>query len=149
MVRYETLLLAKTQSTDDDMSMVEREFDRIITDAKGSMTSFDKWGKYRLAYPVNGSSHGMYILARYQMPSSNVDAFSKVLEQLLRIKCNEVILRSTTIKLAPNAPTTYQRPESLDMARPGSLDTFLKENKFENMLNSVDGAADAASDMAE
>jgi len=149
MIRYESLLLAKTQSTDDDFGMVEREFDKIISESHGTLTSFDKWGKYKLAYPVDGSSHGLYILVRYQLAEKEVAEFSKKLTQLLMIKCNEVVVRYTTIRLAPNAPVTYQRPEPLDIARTGSLDTFLKENKFENMLNSVDNNADVASDTVE
>ncbi len=136
--RYETLLLARTETTEDDMSMIERQFDKVISDAKGKLSSFDKWGKFRLSFPVNKNTHGVYVLARYEVPAVGTADILQELDRFLKIKCNEIVMRHVTIKLKENAPATYQRPETIDMSRQGSLDTFLKDNKIENLLSSVD-----------
>lgn len=135
---YETLLLARTETTEDDMSMIERQIDKLVSDAKGKLSSFDKWGKFRLCFPVNKNTHGMYVLARYQVPQDSLKIVLDEIDRFLKIKCNEMVMRHVTIKLDDNAPASYQRPEANEMSRPGSLDSFLKDNKIENLLSSVD-----------
>jgi small subunit ribosomal protein S6 len=140
MVRYETLLLARTELTDDDASMIERQFDKIISDAGGKLDTFDKWGKYKLAYPVKKDSHGVFILARYQLPETQTAKVLNEMDLFMKIKCNELIMRHVNVKINPDSPMSYIKPEPIDISRSGSIDTFLKENKFENLLSSVDMA---------
>lgn len=140
MLRYETLLLTPTEITDGDLSMIEKYFDQLVTDANGKFESFDKWGKYRLAYPVEKHNHGIYILVRYQLPAEVVNRIVTEMDRFLKIKCHEIILRHVNIRLRANAQVAYQKPEPMDVARTGSLDTFLKENKIETLLHSVDAA---------
>lgn len=138
MLRYETLFLARTELTDDESSMIEKHLDKLVQGAQGKLDSFDKWGKYRLAYAVNKSSQGIYILARYQAPNANVAKLLHELDQFLKLKCSETIMRHVNIKLSANAPMTYTKPDTIDMTRTGSLDNFFKDNKIENLLNTVD-----------
>lgn len=142
MLRYETLFLARTELTDDEASMIEKNLERLVQDAQGKLDSFDKWGKYRLAYSVNKSSQGVYILARYQAPNANVAKLVHELDQFLKLKCNETVLRHVNIKLKPNAPATYIKPDTVDMTRTGSLDSFFKDNKIENLLNTSEHGSD-------
>jgi len=137
--RYETLLLATTKTTDDELAMIERQFDQILSAHKGKMSTFDKWGKYRLAFPVGKSDYGYYILVRYEAPSSSVMDLMKELDSFFKIKCNEIIMRHTTVALSKDAPNTYIKPEALDAVRTGGIDAFLKENKMENLLESIPG----------
>lgn len=140
MLRYETLLLARTEMSDDESSMLERQLDKIVSDVQGKLDSFDKWGKYRLAYPVKKNGHGVYILARYQLPEQHATQALQEFDMFLKLKCNELVLRHANVRLKANAPTSYAKPDPIDMSRGGSLDAFFKENKFENLLSSVDMA---------
>ena len=150
--RYETLLLARTETTDDELSMIEQQLDKIFTQANGALSSFDKWGKYQLAYPVNKNSYGIYLLARYEVPKDGVATVLKEVDSFLKIKCNEIILRHLTVKLDASAPVAYQRPDSMDTSRTTSgLDT-LKEQKIEQLLDSVESSTNntaKASSVAE
>jgi hypothetical protein len=58
----------------------------------------------------------------------------------MKIKCNELVMRHVNVRIKPDAPSTYIKPEPIDISRSGSVDTFFKENKFENLLSSVDMA---------
>ena len=107
MIRYETLLLARTEITHDELAMIESNFDQIFTQNKGSLTSFDRWGKYRLAYPVKKYSYGVYVLARYELPTDTVTQTIERLNTFLKLKCNETVLRYVSVRLAPDAPVTY------------------------------------------
>jgi small subunit ribosomal protein S6 len=148
MLRYETLFLARTDITDNDLSMIEKQFDKQTADAKGRLVSFDKWGKLRLAFPIKKSTHGVYVLVRYELPPLAVSSVITELDSFFKIKCSDIVLRYVTVKLSPTAPTVYARPDAIE-GRTGSLDNFLKENKIDNLLSSVDasaGAADANND---
>ena len=146
MLRYETLILSRPEITEDELSLIEKQVDTIIAAAKGSVSSFDKWGKYRLSYPVNKHDYGIYTLVRFELPETAPAAALKEIETFLKLKCNEFVMRFVHKKLAKNAPTQYAKPEPVDVARSGNLDTFLKENKMENLLSSVETAYDDASE---
>lgn len=140
MLRYETLFLARTELSDDDASMIERHFDQVLVDAQGKLDTFDKWGKYKLAYPIKKSSHGIFILARYQIPHENTDKVLVELDRFLKIKCHDIIMRHINVQLKSNAATSYIKPDPMDISRSGSVDSFFKENKIESLLHSVDSA---------
>jgi ribosomal protein S6 len=142
---YETLMLARSEITNDELSMIEKHFDKYLSDAKGNVTAFDKWGKYRLAYQVVKNDYGVYVLARYQVPVDKLTHMLGELNTFLKIKCNEIVLRHVTKKLA-NASTSYNKPDAIDSARSGGLDTFLKENKMETLLNTGDNNSDEDSE---
>ena len=138
---YETLLLARTEITNDEISSIEKFYDKHLSDAQGKIILFDKWGKLRLAYPINKSEYGVFMLVRFQIPRHNVAAILKELDTFLKLKCTEFILRTVTVKLAPNAPMTYAKPDPVEMGRSGNFDTFLKENKMD-LLSSVKSASE-------
>ena len=139
--RYETLMLVSTDVTDDELSMIEKNFDLISSNAKGKVSRFDKWGKYRLAYPVNKSAYGVYVLVRYELPKETAKTALPEIETLLKIKCNEIVWRHVTVALKPDAPQAYHKPEPVDVARTSNIDSLLKENKVGNLLDSVDSAS--------
>ena len=153
MVRYETLMLARTEITDDELSMIERYFDKLLADNSSALSSFDKWGKYRLAFPVQKNDYGVYMLARYEITPDKLTAVMDELTTFFKIKCNEIVMRHVTVRLGKNASSTYYKPEPIDIARSGNVDTFLKENKMEGLLSSVntnqDGDIEEADESAE
>jgi small subunit ribosomal protein S6 len=139
MQRYETLLLIKTEISEDDLSMIERQIDQFVSSAKGVMETFDKWGKYRLAYPVKKNTHGIYALIRYKIPADQAETVTREINQFFKIKCNELVMRHVTMMLKANTPTNYAKPDPIDVTRSGSFDSYLKEGgKIDSLLSSVD-----------
>lgn len=135
MLRYETLFLARTEITDDEVSSIERYLDKELATIHGKLTLFDKWGKYRLTYPVKKSDYGVYILVRYEIgDETKVPAFVKELDSFIKIKCNEFIMRYITVKLPKNAPSAYIKPDPIDANRSTNVDSFVKEHKMEGIL---------------
>ncbi|MBL4587804.1 30S ribosomal protein S6 [Candidatus Babeliales bacterium] len=143
-VRYETLMLTRTEITNEEIAMLEKSIAKIVTDADGLMDKFDKWGKYRLAYPVEKNDYGVYFLARYKVPTEKVSAMVKELALFFRIKCNEIVMRHVNVRLEDNAPEQYKKPESVDTAGTASVDEFLKEHKIDSMID-LDDNQDAKS----
>jgi len=135
MTNYETLMLARTEITDDEISSLERQLDKIVSSFKGKMTLFDKWGKYKLAYPVKKNIYGIYILSRYQVPPEVAFDFFKEVDSLFKIKYNELVMRNVTVRLEENVSSVYKYPEPVGAHRTSNLDSFIKENKMEGLID--------------
>ncbi|MFH1644276.1 MAG: 30S ribosomal protein S6 [bacterium] len=135
MIRYETLMLLRSEATGDEISKIEQGIDKILVDSKGRINTFDPWGKCRLAYPVQKNDYGIYILTRYEIPKESLNSFFKQLHNLLKIKFNDVVLRHVDVNLQSNSSIDYSKPEALEAPRVGNLDSFLKENKMESFLS--------------
>ncbi len=117
MVRYETLILVRSESTAEDRAFLEKSISGLIAQFNGVLNSFDQWGKLRLAYPVAKENYGLYILVRYELPVDAVAKFTKDLQMFFRIKASEFVFRFVNVRLENNAPTTYLRPEPVDSAK--------------------------------
>ena len=144
--RYETLMLTVPEITQDETKRLEKEFDRIVADAKGTTLSFERWGKYHLAYPVQKNDYGVYFLARYEVPEGS--GIQDELKSLFTIKVNTFVMRSITALLDPKAALAYQRPKSLEESpgTRGDVKDFLKEHKMEGLLSTSEGRKSRAED---
>lgn len=95
MLRYEILMLAVPTITQDETKSIESGLDRVFKEGDGTMVSFERWGKYRLAYPVKKNDYGVYFLARFE-----ADDAHKLLEDikpLFKVKLHEVVMPMTNL----------------------------------------------------
>lgn len=131
--RYEVLLLTVPEVTQDETTNIERQIEKVIQNNKGTLQSFERWGKYKLVYPIGGNDYGVYFLARFD--TSDAQKLLEELKSLFAVKLHEIVMRSIVSRLAEDAPSVYMRPKSLEespMTR--DVNTFLKENKMEGLL---------------
>lgn len=136
MVRYEILLLATPTITEDEINGFERQFEKLVTEEKGSVISFEKWGKCKLAYPIKHHEYGLYYLIRFQM--DHVQNFLKEIKLLLDVRYHELVMRSNVVKLKEGQSLDYQRPATVEDLPTRNVDDFLKENKMEGLLSKID-----------
>ena len=135
MLHYETLVLANSHVTKDELTFLDRYMDELTAKFKGKFSLFDNWGKQRLAYPIEKGDYGVYVLLRYELPKEVIRDFFKELEAFFKLKYNEVALRHVTIKLDGKRGVEYQKPEPVS-SRAGHLDSFIKEHKIDKFLDS-------------
>ncbi len=126
--RYEALMLTVPEITADEAKSIEQQFDRLIADKKGSMVSFEKWGKFRLAFPVKKNEYGIYFLARFEAEPEVVAQVNTLLE----VKLHELIMRSMTSKLDEKQSLVYQRPQSLEETPAREVGSFMKESRMDH-----------------
>ena len=69
-----------------DLDKAEKQVTKLVTDAGGKITATDNWGKRKLAYPIAGHEHAVYVFYTLEMPTTGV----KQLNDALNIS-NEVI----------------------------------------------------------
>jgi small subunit ribosomal protein S6 len=127
MNRYETLLLAVPEITADEVKSIESQLDKTVTANKGTMISFERWGKYRLSYPVNKNEYGVYFLARFE-GSDPLDLTAEV-KNLFAVRLHDVVMRFLMNKLEEKQSLEYQRPQSLDEAPSREVESLFKESK--------------------
>jgi len=115
MKHYETLMLLPVSATTNDLALIEKQFRALTKAAGGTVATFDKWGRYRLAYPINKQEYGVYILTRYEV--TDVQSFFKKLEAFLKIKCVDTVMRYVHVNLtATQYAEPYIKPEAMENA---------------------------------
>ncbi len=130
--RYEVLMLTVPEITQDETKQLETDFDRLIDKSKGSILSFERWGKFKLMYPIRGNAYGIYFLVRFESPTSVL----KELHDFFVIKLHSIVMRHLISQMKDDS-LVYQRPKSLEEAPTSrDMDAFLKENKMEGLLPS-------------
>lgn len=136
--RYEALMLAIPEITNDEVKLIENNLNDIAKSTQGSMVSFERWGKFRLSYPVNRNDYGVYILARFEAPQGS--SITQEVQSLFAVKLHELVSRATIQRLPNTGSLVYHRPKSLEEA-PSSrdVDRFLKDNNMTGLLKDKTG----------
>lgn len=114
--RYEILLLAVPGIAADDAATIESQMHSAVTAQEGEVLSFEKWGKYRLAYQVRKNDYGVYYLARFELPNKDISLVLEDIHKLFRVKYCDLIMRYMISELPYEKSLEYSRPESLEEA---------------------------------
>ena len=138
MVRYETLFLTTPELTNDEFTNIDNALHKLIQEHRGSTLSCERWGKYHLAFPVNDHEYGIYGLLRFEADPAKTQVLVEAIRTLLAVKFNDVILRFITVALEGSS-LIYYRPESLEETPVRDVDTFLKENNMQGLMNNRRG----------
>jgi len=131
-MRYEVLMLAVPEITQDESTRLEAQLRDAVRETQGSFISFERWGKYRLAYPVNKNEYGVYFLARFETAAAAApQKLLQAVRDVLTLKFNEIVNRYLLNRLENNMPLTYQRPESLEEMPGKTTDSLMREHRLE------------------
>ena len=140
MTRYEALLLTVPELTADEAKSIEQNINKLVESHKGTIISFERWGKYRLAYPVKKNDYGIYFLARFE--ANEVNPLINEVKTLLQVKLHELIMRSMVTNLEEQESLMYQRPPSLEEGSTREVGSFFKENSKSDSMLSADALSD-------
>ncbi len=114
--RYEILLLAVPEIAADDAATIESQLHSTVTAQKGDIISFERWGKYRLAYQISKNDYGVYYLSRFELPSKDLGLALEEVHKLFRIKYRDLVMRYMISELPYEKSLEYSRPESMEEA---------------------------------
>ncbi|HLC07542.1 MAG TPA: 30S ribosomal protein S6 [Candidatus Babeliales bacterium] len=134
--QYEALLLTVPEITGDEVKHLETQLDKVVKAGTGSVISFERWGKYKLAYEINKSDYGVFFLTRFEIPQATT--ILEDMKHLLKVKLNNVVMRDMISVLDPKHPLTYQRPRSLEEAPAREAEGFSRENKMPGFFSADD-----------
>ncbi len=80
MREYELVFIAHPDLDETAFTALVEKVQGWITEAGGSISKVDVWGKRKLAYPIRKQREGQYVLLEAQMPAE----FCKELERNMR-----------------------------------------------------------------
>ena len=90
---YELVLVLSPQLAEEKQESTLNSISQFITGKEGTVSSIERWGKRRLAYPIKHHADGNYVLAKFKLKP----AFDKDLEVSLRI--SEEVLRHLLVRV--------------------------------------------------
>ena len=70
MNKYEVLYILQGDASEDANVACADKFAALIADLGGSVTTVDKWGMKKFAYPINYKTEGYYVLMIFEAASS-------------------------------------------------------------------------------
>lgn len=111
MRRYETILIAHVDLSEDELSSLIIRCGAIITDQKGILVKVERWGKRRLAYMIKKQAKGFYILIDYAGESAAVNELER------NLKINDKILKFMTVLKNDTVNLTALEEEIAEAAR--------------------------------
>jgi len=92
MRRYESVWVVNGDLPDEEVKSAIDKFSKIISSQGGTVVGLDEWGRRKLAYKIQGTIRGYYVLADFAGTSETV----KELERNYRI--DDRIIRFITTK---------------------------------------------------
>ena len=113
---YETIFILGPSLTEEAAEKVNLKMQEVVTGNGGEMVKVEKWGKRKLAYPVNKHKKGEYILFQYAGGPATVAELER------NFKMTDSVIKFMTIRLekemllppvveAPAAETAEGQPE--------------------------------------
>ena len=110
MPYYENVFIARQDVSAVQVDGLIENFEKIITDAGGSIAKRENWGLRTMAYKIKKNRKGHYVLL-------NIDAPAPALHEMERqMRINEDILRYMTIRVDEHevAPSAIMRSKDRD-----------------------------------
>ena len=105
MVRrhYETVVIVNAALEDNQIEDTTTRIEDSIKTNGGEITEIEKWGRKRLAYPIQKSKSGYYSIYRYTAPSASISAIER------NLKLDETVIRFLTVMLDKKALEYYEK----------------------------------------
>jgi small subunit ribosomal protein S6 len=94
---YETTFIVNASLDDTQVENVIGRVQDVITKNGGTISMLNKWGRKRLAYPINKKTNGFYVNVEFDAPGSLVAPLERAFQ------LDEMILRHLVIRLSANA----------------------------------------------
>jgi len=91
---YEMVFIISPEVVDERLDTIIDNVSRFITERGGTVSDVERWGKRKLAYPVEHFVEGNYVLTQFKLKPT----VSKELEANLQI--SEEVLRHLLIRLS-------------------------------------------------
>ena len=62
-----------------DLDKAEKQIDKLVKEAGGSIKETDNWGKRKLAYKISGHDYAVYVFYTLELPSSGISKLNNAL----------------------------------------------------------------------
>ena len=104
---YETVFIAEPEISNEQVDQLVAKLKQAIAAHQGTVTGEDRWGRRRLAYPIDGHREGFYAVLNFTAAPEVVNAvehFYNVTDSVVRHLTVRVIKKNKTF------PPRRERP---------------------------------------
>jgi len=87
MHNYELVYILQADLDEAATAAAVETIEKLITTGKGEIAKTDKWGKRKMAYPINKTREGYYVLVAFTSSPAEIVNIKRALgynEQVLR-----------------------------------------------------------------
>ena len=84
---YELIVIVSPEVPEEELPSHIDKISEFITNKGGSVTEVERWGKRKLAYPINHFREGNYVLTRFKLEpgtAAELEANLRISERILR-----------------------------------------------------------------
>ncbi|NUJ98224.1 30S ribosomal protein S6 [Candidatus Gracilibacteria bacterium] len=85
MNKYELMLILDPKLSDDEKTSTLDTIKKTITDNAGSIEKEDVWGEKKLAYKINKSDVGFYVLLQIELEGSKLKELTNTINLLKKV----------------------------------------------------------------
>jgi small subunit ribosomal protein S6 len=108
---YETIIIINAALEDTEVDLVIGKVKGYIENHGGEISEIHKWGRRRLAYPINKKFNGFYVHLIFEA----IPSIIPIIERFLVLE--DTILRHLTLIL-PKKLRDYRAKRELELGRP-------------------------------
>ena len=84
---YELVVILSPELAEEDIPAAIDRLSQLIVDRGGEVKDIDRWGRRKLAYPINRHLEGNYLVTQVRLDpnrTSDVEAGLRISEEVLR-----------------------------------------------------------------
>jgi small subunit ribosomal protein S6 len=96
---YETVIIIDPSLDEAGVDKLIDKYAQLVKDRQGEIAQIEKWGRRKMAYPINNRQEGFYVCLQYHAASS----VPAELNRSLRL--DETVIRHLTLKGHVQSPT--------------------------------------------
>ncbi len=94
---YESVVILNAALEDDQIEVSLNKILESIKSYGGEIKDVDKWGRKRLAYPIQKAKSGYYVVIRFKAPTESIVRIERV------YRLDESVIRFLTVELTKEA----------------------------------------------
>jgi small subunit ribosomal protein S6 len=137
MRRYEMVLVAAPTVAEEDHDQQVTNFEQLIAERGGNVLKVDRWGRRKLAFPINKFQEGNYTLLLY-------DAEPEVEKEFVRrVKLSDTLLRYLSVRADHEKVPTAEEKLALEEARREHLRRAAERAALGDAADALAAAAEA------
>lgn len=149
MPKYELMYILSSAVSDEQVPQISSEVDKFITESGGTILTQEMMGKKKLAYPIEKTRNGFYVLQSFNLDPSKVtglDGKLRSLEHIIRyivVSLDEMERRKIKDQELRDKMKPRQRPKPAE-AQPAVEEIKLTETELEQKIEKALESGDLA-----
>lgn len=92
MRTYEVVYIAAPNTSDDDLTKLNSQLEKVVTDLGGTITKTDNWGRKKLAYKIGKYDEGVYVILYIEGNGNEIAEVER------RLRVNDAVIRHLTVR---------------------------------------------------